>query len=98
MGERRRETEKERERERGWSETDVPKLYIYTMNMNTLCLANYSYICLGEGQFGDVHRGIYKTKSGEIHNIAVKTCKVSANFVNSYVVYTRVFWCIYSKG
>ena len=37
----------------------------------------FLFICQGEGQFGDVHRGIYKTKSGEIHNIAVKTCKVS---------------------
>ncbi|XP_005158634.1 protein-tyrosine kinase 2-beta isoform X1 [Danio rerio] len=30
---------------------------------------------LGEGFFGEVHDGIYKSKSGERVNVAVKTCK-----------------------
>ena len=33
--------------------------------------------CSGEGQFGDVYRGVYKpNNSSEQHSIAVKTCKV----------------------
>lgn len=30
---------------------------------------------LGEGQFGDVHKGIYKHKDGTSIPVAVKTCK-----------------------
>jgi len=30
---------------------------------------------LGQGQFGDVHQGLFKTKDGEKIPVAVKTCK-----------------------
>ncbi|XP_071744242.1 focal adhesion kinase 1 isoform X4 [Lepeophtheirus salmonis] len=33
---------------------------------------------IGEGQFGDVHRGIYKSRNGVL-NVAVKTCKVDSD-------------------
>ncbi|CAH1775355.1 unnamed protein product [Owenia fusiformis] len=31
---------------------------------------------LGEGQFGDVHRGIYRESNGNETSVAIKTCKV----------------------
>ncbi|KAK4884842.1 hypothetical protein RN001_001113 [Aquatica leii] len=34
---------------------------------------------LGEGQFGDVHKGIYKSKDGSVVPVAVKTCKGDAD-------------------
>ena len=34
---------------------------------------------LGEGQFGDVHRGVYVDATGAHHDVAIKTCKVAEN-------------------
>ncbi|XP_015837462.1 focal adhesion kinase 1 isoform X8 [Tribolium castaneum] len=34
---------------------------------------------LGEGQFGDVHKGTYKAKDGSLIPVAVKTCKREAD-------------------
>ena len=34
---------------------------------------------LGEGQFGDVYRGVYVDEDGVRQDVAVKTCKVSEN-------------------
>lgn len=34
---------------------------------------------LGEGQFGDVHKGSFRTKDGSLIPVAVKTCKGDAN-------------------
>ena len=33
---------------------------------------------LGEGQFGDVHKGSFTDKDGERVSVAVKTCKVDS--------------------
>ncbi|XP_056638119.1 focal adhesion kinase 1 isoform X2 [Diorhabda sublineata] len=38
---------------------------------------------LGEGQFGDVHKGIFKTKDGVCIPIAVKTCKGDADLATT---------------
>lgn len=38
---------------------------------------------LGEGQFGDVHKGIYKTKNGTLIPVAVKTCKGDADLATT---------------
>ncbi|CAM9655338.1 unnamed protein product [Lampetra planeri] len=35
--------------------------------------------CIGEGQFGDVHKGIYKSPSDPNMPVAVKTCKESCS-------------------
>jgi focal adhesion kinase 1 len=34
---------------------------------------------LGEGQFGDVHKGTFKAKDGSLVPVAVKTCKREAD-------------------
>lgn len=34
---------------------------------------------LGEGQFGDVHKGSVRTKDGSLIPVAVKTCKGDAD-------------------
>lgn len=34
---------------------------------------------LGEGQFGDVHKGTYRARDGSVIPVAVKTCKVDAD-------------------
>lgn len=34
---------------------------------------------LGEGQFGDVHKGTFKSKDGNLVPVAVKTCKREAD-------------------
>lgn len=34
---------------------------------------------LGEGQFGDVHKGTLKNKDGSLIPVAVKTCKGDAD-------------------
>lgn len=33
---------------------------------------------IGEGQFGNVHKGSYKGRDGQTIAVAVKTCKVDA--------------------
>ncbi|XP_014663511.1 PREDICTED: focal adhesion kinase 1-like [Priapulus caudatus] len=33
---------------------------------------------IGEGQFGDVHRGVYATRDGHRVDVAIKTCKTAA--------------------
>lgn len=38
---------------------------------------------LGEGQFGDVHKGTYKTRDGTIIPVAVKTCKTDADLATT---------------
>lgn len=38
---------------------------------------------LGEGQFGDVHKGSFKTKDGNSIPVAVKTCKGDADFATT---------------
>jgi focal adhesion kinase 1 len=34
---------------------------------------------IGQGQFGDVHEGVYHTKDNEKVPVAVKTCKMDAD-------------------
>lgn len=34
---------------------------------------------LGEGQFGDVHKGLFKSKDSTLLPVAVKTCKGDAD-------------------
>lgn len=38
---------------------------------------------LGEGQFGDVHKGTYRTKDGNLVPVAVKTCKADADLATT---------------
>ncbi|XP_044731182.1 focal adhesion kinase 1 [Chrysoperla carnea] len=39
---------------------------------------------IGEGQFGDVHKGTYKSlRDGSVTPVAVKTCKVEADFATA---------------
>lgn len=38
---------------------------------------------LGEGQFGDVHKGTYRTKNGTLIPVAVKTCKGDADLATT---------------
>lgn len=38
---------------------------------------------LGEGQFGDVHKGTYKSRDGTIIPVAVKTCKTDADLATT---------------
>ncbi|XP_014212063.1 focal adhesion kinase 1 [Copidosoma floridanum] len=38
---------------------------------------------IGEGQFGNVHKGSYKARDGQIIPVAVKTCKVDADLATS---------------
>lgn len=38
---------------------------------------------LGEGQFGDVHKGTFKTKDGTLIPVAVKTCKGDADLATT---------------
>lgn len=40
---------------------------------------------LGEGQFGDVHKGIYKYKDGTQIAVAVKTCKGDAEATEKFL-------------
>jgi focal adhesion kinase 1 len=34
---------------------------------------------IGQGQFGDVHQGVYQAKDNEQVPVAVKTCKLDAD-------------------
>ena len=48
------------------------------MKKNIFNFLIFNCLILGEGQFGDVYRGVYKpNNSSEQHSIAVKTCKVN---------------------
>ncbi|XP_058790088.1 focal adhesion kinase 1 [Phymastichus coffea] len=38
---------------------------------------------IGEGQFGNVHKGSYKGRDGQVIPVAVKTCKVDADLATS---------------
>ncbi|XP_015113261.1 focal adhesion kinase 1 isoform X2 [Diachasma alloeum] len=38
---------------------------------------------IGEGQFGNVHKGSYKARDGQITAVAVKTCKVDADLATA---------------
>ncbi|KAJ8673206.1 hypothetical protein QAD02_004468 [Eretmocerus hayati] len=38
---------------------------------------------IGEGQFGNVHKGSYKGRDGQVVPVAVKTCKVDADLATS---------------
>lgn len=38
---------------------------------------------LGEGQFGDVHKGTFKAKDGTLIPVAVKTCKGDADLATT---------------
>lgn len=38
---------------------------------------------LGEGQFGDVHKGTYRTKDSNVIPVAVKTCKGDADLATT---------------
>lgn len=38
---------------------------------------------IGEGQFGNVHKGSYKGRDGQTIPVAVKTCKVDADLATS---------------
>lgn len=38
---------------------------------------------IGEGQFGNVHKGSYKGRDGQTIAVAVKTCKVDADHATS---------------
>ena len=45
----------------------------YELDRDKICLKEI----IGEGQFGDVHKGTYQAKNnGTIHPVAVKTCKI----------------------
>lgn len=43
----------------------------YELNRSKLTLDNI----IGEGQFGDVYKGTFKTKDNSTHPVAIKTCK-----------------------
>lgn len=38
---------------------------------------------IGEGQFGNVHKGSYKGRDGQTVAVAVKTCKVDADLATA---------------
>lgn len=38
---------------------------------------------IGEGQFGNVHKGSYKGRDNQVIPVAVKTCKVDADLATS---------------
>lgn len=38
---------------------------------------------IGEGQFGNVHKGSYKGRDGQTIAVAVKTCKVDADLATA---------------
>lgn len=38
---------------------------------------------LGEGQFGDVHKGTYRTRDSNLIPVAVKTCKADADLATT---------------
>lgn len=38
---------------------------------------------IGEGQFGNVHKGSYKGRDGQMIAVAVKTCKVDADLATA---------------
>ncbi|CAG9860435.1 unnamed protein product [Phyllotreta striolata] len=53
----------------------IPAVKNYELNRNQIELQEI----LGEGQFGDVHKGIVKTKDNLLIPVAVKTCKGDAD-------------------
>lgn len=65
---------------------------------------------LGEGQFGDVHKGTYRTKDGALIPVAVKTCKGDADLATTekfleeackhqtFQYYTSLFGCGVPQG
>ncbi|XP_035705988.1 focal adhesion kinase 1 isoform X4 [Folsomia candida] len=53
----------------------VPATHDYELNRMNVELGDI----IGQGQFGDVHQGIYHTKDNEQVPVAVKTCKLDAD-------------------
>ncbi|CAH1111203.1 unnamed protein product [Psylliodes chrysocephalus] len=57
----------------------IPAVKNYELNRNQIELQEI----LGEGQFGDVHKGIVKTKENLLIPVAVKTCKGDADLATT---------------
>lgn len=57
----------------------TPAARDYELVRNQIELADI----LGEGQFGDVHKGTYRSRDGTIIAVAVKTCKTDADLATT---------------
>lgn len=59
----------------------VPAVKDYELDRNQIELGEI----LGEGQFGDVHKGLVRTKDGHSVPVAVKTCKGDADTTEKFL-------------
>lgn len=53
---------------------------------------------IGEGQFGNVHKGSYKGRDGQTIAVAVKTCKVDADLATAEKFLEEACACVKKKN